>query len=148
MSKIQKIREFIAGCPFMDKFTNDVHIDWTSENIGDYGLIPTGESVIETQRDVLENKVIYKRYDVSLCAMHFTVNDIIRIESNGFLEEFIQWIEQQSNTGSAPTFGDNPADEYMTAANGMLYQLSSDGTTGRYEIKIQCFYEKNYNKEG
>lgn len=147
MSKLEKIREFIAKCPCIDKFTDDIHIDWTDADPGDYGIMPTGESIIRTEEDILGNKILYKQYNVSLYAMRFTVNDIVRLESSGFLEDFTAWIEEQSFAGTAPIFGDNPAEEYITAQNGMLFQLSDNGKTGRYQIQIQCFYEKHYRKD-
>jgi hypothetical protein len=144
-SKIQKIKDFISSYPKIDRF-GEAHIDWTDAEAGNYGIMPTGESVISRTEDIYDNVVIKKQYNVSLYAMHFTVNDLIRLEASGWLEEFTEWIEEQSTMGLAPTLGDNPTEEYITAQNGMLFELSDDGITGRYQIQIQCFFEKHYNK--
>lgn len=146
-SRIQKIRTFIASCPLIDKFTTDVHIDWTDVDAGDYGIMPTGDSIIQTVEDICGNKIRHKQSNFALYATRFTVDDIVRLESAGFLEDFSDWIEDQVQAGSAPKFGDDPDNEEMTAQNGMLFQLSPDGRTGLYQIQIQCFYEKHYTHE-
>lgn len=143
-SKIQKLRDFIASYPKIDRF-GEAHIDWTDAEAGNYGIMPTGESVIRRVSDVTGFMTVYKQYNISLYAMEFTIDDIVRLETSGWLEEFTEWIEEQSALGLAPTLGDNPTDEYMTAQNGMLFELSDNGRTGRYQIQIQSFYEKHYN---
>lgn len=147
MSKIQQIREFIKSCPLMDDFAQ-IHIDWTDAEAGNIGIMPTGESIIRREEDIYGNVTLYKQYNLSLYAMDFTVNDIVRLESSGWLEKFTEWIETQSANHLAPTFGDNPDTEYMTAQNGMLFELSDNGRTGRYQIQIQCFYEKHHKDKG
>lgn len=143
-SKIQKLRDFIASYPNIDRF-GECHIDWTDAEVGNYGIMPTGESVIRREEDITGFVTVYKQYNISLYAMEFTINDIMRLEASGWLEDFTEWIEGQSECGLAPTLGDNPAEEHITAQNGMLFDLSDNGQTGRYQIQIQCFYEKHYN---
>lgn len=145
MSRIDKMKEFIATCPFMDKFAEQ-HIDWTEAEPGNYGIAPTGESIIRTERDVLGSKKILKQSNFSLYARCFTIDDIARLETIGFLENFADWIEEQSEKGLAPQFGDDPEEEEMTAQNGMLFKMSENGQSGLYQIQIQCFYVK-YKEE-
>lgn len=141
MSKIQQMRDFIARCPHMDVFTEQ-HIDWTTAEPGNYGIMPTGESIINVVEDINGNKIKYKQANFSLYASFFTVNDVVRLESAGFLEDFTDWIEEQSENGTFPHFGDVPDEERITAQNGMLFRLSENGKTGLYQIQIQCFYTK------
>ena len=145
-SKIKEIRDFIAKYPNINRFPNE-HINWTDAEAGNYGIIPTGDNVIRREEDIEGNVILHKQYNVSLYAMDFTINDVIRLETSGWLEDFTEWIEEQSASGRAPALGDNPDEEYMTAQNGMLFQLSENGRTGRYQIQIQCFYEKHYKGE-
>lgn len=146
MSKIQKFREFLKACPLMDDFA-EIHIDWTDAEAGNIGIMPTGESIIRREEDICGNVTLYKQYNLSLYAMDFTVNDVIRLETSGWLEDFTAWIEAQSANHRIPIFGDNPDTEYITAQNGMLFELSDNGRTGRYQVQIQCFYEKQYKGE-
>lgn len=143
-SKLQILRDFIASYPNIDRF-GEAHIDWSDAEAGNYGIMPTGESVIRREEDILGNTVLYKQYNLSLYAVNFTVNDIIRLETTGWLEDFTEWIEKQSALGLAPKLGDNPDEEYITAQNGMLFEMSENGRTGRYQIQIQCYYEKHYD---
>lgn len=147
MSKIQQMREFIARCPLIDTFSSNIHIDWTDSEPGNYGIMPTGESTIKTVEDICGNKVVYKQSNFALYAMRFTIDDIARLESAGFLEQFTDWIEEQSRNGTAPKFSDNPYNETISAQNGMLFSLSDNGRTGRYQIQINCQYEKHYTNE-
>ncbi|MEZ3495950.1 MAG: hypothetical protein K1V97_00010 [Lachnospiraceae bacterium] len=143
MSKIQKFREFIQSCPLMDDFA-EIHIDWTDANAGSIGIMPTGESIVGRIQDVCGNVTLRKQYNVSIYAMEFTIDDVVRLETSGWLEDFTEWIEEQSAKHTIPVFGDNPDVEYMTAQNGMLFYISDNNRTGRYQIQIQCFYEKHY----
>lgn len=146
MSKIQQFREFLKSCPLMDDFA-EIHIDWTDTEAGNIGIMPTGESIIRRDEDIYGNITLHKQYNLALYAMDFTINDVIRLEFSGWLEDFTEWIEEQSANHRIPTFGDNPNTEYITAQNGMLFDLSDNGRTGRYQIQIQCFYEKHYKGE-
>ena len=147
MSKIQKFREFISTCPLMDSFA-EIHIDWTNSEAGSIGIMPAGESVVRRDEDICGNVILHKQYNVALYATDFTINDVVRLETSGWLEDFTEWVEEKSAKHLIPVLGDNPDTEYMTAQNGMLFELSDNGRTGRYQIQIQCFYEKHYNQKG
>lgn len=146
MSRIEQMRKFIAECPFMDTFAEQ-HIDWTDSEPGNYGIMPTGESLIRAEEDICGNKIKYKQASFALYARFFTVDDIVRLESAGFLELFADWIEEQSEAGTIPHFGDNPDSESMTAQNGMLFSMSENGQTGLYQIQIQCFFTTQHSNE-
>ena len=142
---IEKMRDFIKTCPFIDEFTNGIKIDWTKP--GTFGLMPMGQSTINRYEDILGNVILYKQYNFALYATQFTIEDLIRIETIGFLDRFTDWIENESIQGRAPTFGDNPDEEEISAQNGMLYQLYDDGKTGRYQLQIAVKFEKHIKEE-
>ncbi len=141
-TSIKKMRDFILTCPFLLKFTDGILIDWHSQN--KFGLIPTGQSIISREEDVTGNVIVHKQCNFSLYARNFTVDDVIRIETIGFLEEFSNWIEEQSVNGLAPQFGDNPKAEEITAQNGMLFELYEDGQRGCYQLQITVTFDKYY----
>ena len=144
-TSIEKMRDFILTCPFLKNFTNGVLVDWHAQD--KFGLMPTGQAIISRKEDIIGNVVVHKQCNFSLYAQNFTIDDVIRIETIGFLEEFSNWIEEQSVNGTAPVFGDNPDEEEITAQNGMLFQLYDDGLSGRYQLQISVTFEKHYNKE-
>lgn len=145
MTKIEKMRSFLSKCPYLKDFANGA-IDWCGTEPGNFGIMPAGETVIERIEDILGNVTMRKQYNVSLYAMQCTINDIIRIEACGFLENLTEWIDEQSALGLIPTFGDIPDEEYISAQNGMLFELSNNGMTGRYQIQIQATFIKQYTK--
>ncbi|MBQ7957214.1 MAG: hypothetical protein IJ279_04170 [Clostridia bacterium] len=144
-TSIEKMRDFILTCPFLEDFTKGILIDWHSQN--KFGLMPAGQTTIRRVEDIMGGVIAYKQYNFSLYANNFTIDDVIRIETIGFLDRFTEWIEEQSVLGLAPQFGDNPSEEEITAQNGMLFQLYDDGQTGRYQLQIAVTFEKHYNKE-
>lgn len=91
---------------------------------------------IRTEEDVLGGKTVYKQYNLALYARGWTVDDVVRLENSTFLEDFADWVEEQQMAGETPKFGDNPEEEEITAQNGMLYQMDSNGQTGLYQIQI------------
>lgn len=144
-SIIKTMQEWLNTCPFLDEFSGG-HIDWTDNTALDYGIMPTGSAVIQTEEDVLGNRVVHKQYNLALYARGWTIDDVARLENTTFLEDLADWVEEQQMAGEAPKFGDNPDDEEITAQNGMLYQLDPNGQTGLYQIQIAIFYEKHYER--
>lgn len=145
MNKIQKVRNFFATCPLLDDFLGQ-HIDWTDSTPRNYGIMPTGESVIRIEEDICGTRTLYKQSNYAIYANFLTVDDVVRLEAAGFVESLIEWVEAQSESRTIPILGDSPDEERMTAQNGMLYRLSENGTTGLYQIQIACFYKKRYER--
>ncbi len=139
---IEKMRDFILTCPFIKDFMNGILIDWHSQD--KFGLMPVGQSTISREEDIMGNITVHKQYNFSLYAQNFTVEDVIRIETIGFLDRFSEWIEEESAKGNAPVFGDNPDTEEITAQNGMLYELYENGKFGRYQLQISVIFDKCY----
>lgn len=147
MSRIEQVREFIAKCPFLDDLSNGIHVDWLDVQVGDYGIMPSGESVIKREEDILGNVEVTKQYNYCLYAQRFTLDDVIRVENSGFLEDFSNWIDEQSQMGGIPILGDVPKEETVTAQNGMLFALAPNGQTGRYQIQINHIYKRIIKQE-
>ena len=50
-SIIKTMQEWLNTCPFLDEFSGG-HIDWTDNTALDYGIMPTGSAVVQTEEDV------------------------------------------------------------------------------------------------
>lgn len=138
MSIIQGIRKFIAACPFMSDLTDGVHIDFTDEKAGNYGIFPSGEVTIEEYFD--GGKI--KQYNFSLYACNFTISDLNRLENNEFVERFTKWIEEKNDAGDFPELPDGLYPESISCTNGMLFSLNESGKTGLYQIQCHLIYER------
>lgn len=107
VSIVRAVQEWLNGCPYLTDFTGGQHIDWTDSAPGNYGLAPTGNSVVEVSEDVLGNRTVYKQYNLALYARNWTVDDVIRLENTTFLDDFQAWVEEQQAAGLTPKFGDD-----------------------------------------
>lgn len=143
LNSVEKMRAFIQQYPNLSGFTNGIKIDWNDSK--SFGLMPMGQSTISRKEDILGDIILKKQYNFALYANRFTIEDVMRIETIGFLDDFSEWIEEQSIRGDAPNFGDNPEAEEISAQNGMLYQMYEDGKAGRYQIQIKVLYEKHFS---
>lgn len=146
MSIVQKVREWLSGCPYLDAFTGGQHIDWTNPTAGNYGVMPTGCSDVGIAEDIMGGVIKYKQYNLSMYARNWTVDDVVRLENTEFLDRFQDWVDDQQFGGHTPKFGDDPDTEVISAQNGMLFELSPDGQTGLYQVQITISYEKHYEK--
>ena len=137
MSIIQKVKEYIQTCPFMDKFS-EIHIDWTNANGENYGIENNGDTIIRTFIDGSTKR----QYNFVLYAKDCTIEDKNRLENNGFCEDFMFWVEDKNCKGELPklaeTVGSFP--ESIAAANGMLLYYDDTATTGTYQIQLKLIY--------
>ena len=57
--------------------------------------------------------------------------------------DFQQWVQGQSVLREAPTFGDDPESEIITAQNGVLYD-ADEGGTAMYMVQLSVQFMKKY----
>ena len=57
--------------------------------------------------------------------------------------DFQEWVQEQSVIGIAPTFGDEPESETITAQNGVLYD-ADEGGTAMYMVQLSVQFMKKY----
>ncbi len=145
-SVVEKVRAWLNTCPYMDTFSDGIHIDWTAPGAGTFGIMPTGCTTVQDVEDVMGNRTVRKQYSIALYARGWTVDDVARLENTDFLDTFQEWVEEQQAMGCTPKFGDNPDEERITAQNGMLFALSENGQTGLYQIQIEITYDKQFER--
>jgi len=134
MSIVEKVKTFIESYP---KIADFIHIDYQTDDAGSYGLMPSGQTVIEREYDVLGNLIIHKQYNLVLYATDMTYSDVVRLENINFLDDFTEWIELTDK----PVLGDLVDDEIWDVQNGMLFELNPDKNTGTYQIQINIKYK-------
>lgn len=132
---VKIMKDFIETYPKINEF---IHIDYISDENGEYGLMPNGQTIVSREYDVLGNKIINKQYNFILYATNMTVDDLVRLDNINFLDDFTDWIESQET--AKPIFGDLPDEEEWSVQNGMLFELNPDKTTGTYQIQINVNY--------
>lgn len=94
---------------------------------------------------VLETNILGKRtmeYPFALQSMESTSEDIDRLESAGFYEEFANWLEQQTEVQNLPQLPEGAeATEIEALGWGILFQ-QSESETGIYQIQCRLIYEQ------
>lgn len=133
---IQAIREWLATCPLLDVLAGDIGVDWVQENPDDYGIFPAGESLIS--EDMAGNMTW--QYNAYIVSTESTVENLNRLNNSGFMENFHRWINGYSRVGFE--LPENCDFVTVSASNGLMDNISEDGTAGRYRIAVNLTYER------
>lgn len=135
MNVIEKTQHIISEYPEISKFTNEVDIDFTSNEPTSFGLSSTGDTKV---KEFLTGKQV-RQHNFVLYATQDSFNSFQRLNNSNFLMEFSYWLEQQKNIDI-----DEGKITKIWASNGMAYEVpSGDINDGiRYQIQIYVEYEK------
>ena len=144
LTALEKMRAFVASYPDAD-ILDALAIDYTDNVPNNGGLFPNGLVEIRRQRDILGNVEVENQYNFALYAVfEKAANEDIGATMNAeWLMSFQRWVQEQSVAGLAPTFGDYPRNESISAQNGVLYSADEEGTAV-YAIQISATFTKHY----
>lgn len=135
MNVIETTQKIISEYPEISKFTNEVDIDFTSNEPTSFGLSSTGDTLV---KEFLTGKQI-RQHNFVLYATQESFNSFKRLSNSNFLIDFTYWLETQKNIKI--TKGKILR---MWTSNGMAYEVPTgdinDGV--RYQIQIYVEYEK------
>lgn len=140
------MRSFVESYPDAD-ILGSLSIDFTDSVPNNGGLFPDGLVEISRRRDIVGNVTVVNQYNFAL----YTVFEKSPDEDEGatynaeWLLGFQEWVQEQSVTGAAPTFGDQPRRERITAQNGAIYSAEDEGTA-MYAIQVSVEFEKHYRR--
>lgn len=142
LSALEKMRSFVAS--YRDGAMLDMlAIDYTDQVPNCGGLFPNGLVEISRTRDIVGNVTVRNQCNFAL----YTVFEKSPDEDAGatlnaeWLMGFQEWVQAQSASGSAPTFGDDPRTERITAQNGAIYSAEGEGTA-MYAIQLSVTFTK------
>ena len=148
MTDLEKIREWLKTYPnfsILDQF----QIDYTDQIPNNGGIFPSG--LIESNRktDILGNVTVQNQLNFGLYYVFpkAPADDVGAAINAEWVADFQSWVQEQSATGKAPTFGTNPRTEQIKAQNGMLYAADGDGTA-MYMVQLSVSYTKTFKKGG
>ncbi len=128
---IDRLRTFLAGCP---SITEELHVDFTDAAATSYGIMPVGITTLERYMDGAKRM----QYSFIVYIRDYTAEDFERLANSQFLEGFAEWLEE-----NVPELDGGCTAERVETANGMLFDMSPDGTTGLYQLQCQLFYERS-----
>ena len=139
MTNLTKMRNWLHTFPGWDE-NCVLHTDHTAAEPENCGLYPQGGEEISRREDVLGNVSVLCRYRFHLYRLVQLADPLANAQ---WLLQFQQWVRQQSATGAAPRFGDDPGQERLRAEKGKLSEISQTGT-GTYMVTLTAEFIKNY----
>lgn len=141
MNVIEVVREILTKCSLVEQFTNHVHVDFTENISGDFGLYSIGDSLVK--EDILGNQT--RQHNFVLYAHNQSFNDYDRLVNSTFLLELSHWLEKVKGQEISEVInGVELTGELisLTSANGMLYGVPTgdinDGVM--YQLQIYARY--------
>ena len=141
---LEAMRSFVEGYPDADALS-PLFIDYADRVPGGAGLFPGGLVEVRRHTDITGGTVVENQYNFAL----YTVMTKAPGEDDGatqnakWLMAFQEWVQEQSIRHLAPTFGDDPRTERMTAQNGTILAADEEGVAV-YVIQISASFKRFY----
>ena len=143
MNIIEVVKGTLQQFPKISQVCNDIHIDFTDDIPTNYGLSPTGDTLIK--EDILGNQT--RQHTFILYAVFQSQSDYDRMANSGTLLELQHWLENKAhNQEITVTVGDKELTgelKKITCANGMLYAIPDDNLNSgvMYQLQITAQYK-------
>lgn len=146
MTAIEKIRDFVKSYPGAEAIQG-FHIDYTDQIPFNGGVFPSGLVEVSRARDILGNTIVTNQYNFGLYYVFEKSpgDDVGAAENADWVMDFQEWVQNQSISGNAPIFGDEPNRETITAQNGVLYSADEEGTA-MYMVQLTVQFKKYYRR--
>lgn len=139
MTDLQKLRSWVESYPGTESLQS-IRIDYYDPR-GDNSIGPAGLTEVSRKEDLCGNLTVENRYSFGL--YYVLVQGADALANAHWVLAFQQWVQQQDLQHLAPTFGDSPLSERISAGNGALYQLDAQGTA-TYLLQLTVNFKKIY----
>lgn len=144
MSALKKIREWLQTFPGNDRLAS-LQVDYVPAEPGSGSIAPSGLVEISRVEDILGNITVENQYNFGLYYVFAksTEDDEGSTQNADWLMDLQEWVQEQSVTGTAPRFGDEPITEKIQAQNGSIYGADEEGTA-IYMVQLSVNFIKHY----
>lgn len=144
MDALAKMREFVSRYPEAEVFESFT-IDYTDNVPDNGGLFPTGLVEVSRTKDLLGNATVRNQYNFALYTLFTKApgDDLGATYNAEWVMGFQEWVQEQSALGLAPTFGDVPREESITAENGQVHSADEEGTA-LYVVQLQVNFTREF----
>lgn len=145
MTALEKMRNWIATFPDYDILSNGFYVDYTDKAPSNGGIYPSGLVEVWRRRDIVGNTTVTNQYNFAIyCVFPKAIGDDEGATINAdWVSDFQEWVQEQSVTGAAPAFGDEPLTEKIMAQNGMLYAADEE-EAAMYSVQLSVQFMKKY----
>lgn len=144
-SDLDRLRDWLATYPGYDILHNML-VDYIDEIPGAASLMPAGLVEISRTEDILGNVTTQNQYNFGLyLALEKSPGDDIASTYNaGWVLDFQRWVQAQSVTHVAPTFGNvDQHQEAIKAQNGALLDTDEKGVAV-YIVQLSAEFKVKY----
>ena len=144
MSDLEKVRTWLLSYPKIDRIQG-LGVDYYSTQPNNGSIDPSGLVEISRKTDIIGNTTVQNQYNFVL---YFVLakspeDNEGATENADWLLDFQKWIQEQSIRRQAPTFGDEPLSETISAQNGKVDAADEEGT-GVYSVQLSINFIKKY----
>lgn len=147
MNALEKVQAWLKTFPKAESLEG-FHVDYTDKVPGNVGILPDGLVEVRRKKDITGYVSVTNQYNFGLyCVFEKAPGDNDGAAKNeDWIVDLQEWVQEQSATGSAPVFGDNPSIEKISAQNGTLFETDEDGTAV-YVVQLSVQFIKKYKEE-
>ena len=144
MSHLSRVMDWIATYEGYD-ILSYFRVDYTDQIPNNGGIFPSGLTEVSRRQDILGNVTVVNQENFGIYIVFDKAPEdtVAAADNQEWVSDFQQWVQDQSIQGLAPTFGDVPHTERITASNGALYAATDEGTA-TYMIQLSIQYTKRY----
>lgn len=142
MTDIERIREWLGTYSGYDILGN-FRVDYTDQIPANGGIFPSGLVVVARKTDIFGAVTVKNQYNFGLYYVFTKADDDTAKFNADWIMDFQMWIQEQSATCKAPTFGDEPWNESIQAQNGVLYDADGEGLA-TYMVQLSVNFTKHY----
>lgn len=148
MTALEKMQQWIETFPGFDILTSGFHVDYTDAIPANGGIFPSGLVEVSRRRDIVGNVTVENQYNFGIyCVFEKPPGDDVGATINAdWVMSFQEWVQEQSVTGKAPAFGDEPRSEKISAQNGTLYEPESSEGVAMYMVQLSVQFKKHYER--
>lgn len=145
MTALEKIIAWIATYPGYD-ILSSFQVDYTDKVPNNGGVYPAGLVEIERRSSIMGVITVTNQYNFGLYYVFAKApeDDIGASINADWIMDFQEWVQEQSVTGQAPTFGDVPREEKIMAQNGVMYETEGKEGVATYMVQLSVQFKKIY----
>lgn len=136
---IQALQTYIATCPLLSEMGLAPLVNWVDPTPNSYGIFP-----------IPGDKQIYSypakggmyEFPFALQVNASNADDLARLQTQGFFEQFGKWLDEQNKTDNYPALSSGET-AFEIEALGQGYLLDQgDSDVSTYEVPCKLTYER------
>ena len=144
MTALEKLKNWLRTYKGFD-ILSGFQVDYTDQIPANGGVFPSGLVEVSRSTDIFGNVVALNQYNFGLYYVFEKApgDDIGATVNADWIMDFQVWAQQQSVSGAAPVFGDEPSSEKILAQNGVLYAADEEGLA-TYMVQLSVQFIKKF----